>query len=152
MPKFPGNPALILFEKYWVLGYNIRLKNEKVSSSYLRPHYNFKLFSRQLIHFEKIKKILNYLERAMADFFWTLSAAAISAWLRCGVIFVSSIAKRNPTPSKFWMSCRMLALAARLARTVTTCWQWDLTMTLLNHPSWPDFISKPLFVLYFDHN
>ena len=38
MPKFPGNPALILFEKYWVLGYNIRLNNEKVSSSYLRPH------------------------------------------------------------------------------------------------------------------
>ena len=33
---------------------------------------------------------------------------------------VSSMASRNPTPSRFWMSRRMLALAARLARTVTT--------------------------------
>lgn len=61
-----------------------------------------------------------YLERAIADFFCTLSAAESSAGLKCWWILVSNMATKKPTPSSVCISCRIFAFAAKLASTVTT--------------------------------
>ena len=61
-----------------------------------------------------------YLERAMADFFCTRSAAESSDLEFVPFNEVSNIESKNPTPSIASISCRQLALAAMLAKTVTT--------------------------------
>ena len=59
----------------------------------------------------------------MADFFCTRSAAESSDLEFVPFSEVSNIESRNPTPSIASISCRQLALAAMLAKTVTT---WSL--------------------------
>ena len=59
----------------------------------------------------------------MADFFCTRSAAESSDLEFVPLSEVSNIESRNPTPSIASISCRQLAFAAILAKTVTT---WSL--------------------------
>ena len=74
------------------------------------------------IFWDVLKVDLNkiYLERAMADFFCTRSAAESSDLEFVPFKEVSNIESKNPTPSIASISCRQLALAAMLAKTVTT--------------------------------